>query len=222
MLFAPVNDPLHFVAPYFMRADRISAGNTYTHDLIIYKTNSTISGKVLVDGKTPNYSIEVFCTNVDSVYTSSWTERDGSFSVPVTSKVFSYDIGPVNNYAQGPVYNYTPIGKVAAGASNIILNLNTTDVKERPNAPEEFSLSQNYPNPFNPVTTINYSVAKEGFVTLTVYNLIGSKVATLVSEYKPAGHYSIQFNGSNLASGIYLYKLESGNSRAYKKLVLMK
>jgi hypothetical protein len=88
--------------------------------------------------------------------------------------------------------------------------------------PREYQLSQNYPNPFNPTTTINYSIAKEGNVSLTVYNVIGSKVATIVNGYKPAGNYSVQFNGNNLASGIYLYKLESGNYNAAKKFVLIK
>jgi len=88
--------------------------------------------------------------------------------------------------------------------------------------PREYQLSQNYPNPFNPTTIINYSIAKEGNVSLTVYNVIGSKVATIVNENKPAGNYSVQFNGSNLASGIYLYKLESGNYNAAKKFILMK
>jgi Secretion system C-terminal sorting domain len=90
------------------------------------------------------------------------------------------------------------------------------------NLPQEFTLSQNYPNPWNPTTTINYSIAREGNVKLSVYNAIGSKVATIVNEYKPAGNYSIQFNGSNLASGIYLYRLESGNYSAVKKFILMK
>jgi hypothetical protein len=88
--------------------------------------------------------------------------------------------------------------------------------------PRNYSLSQNYPNPFNPVTNIKYSIAKEGNVKLTVYNAIGSKVVTIVNEYKPAGSYSIQFDGSNLASGIYLYRLESENYSAAKKFILMK
>ena len=86
----------------------------------------------------------------------------------------------------------------------------------------EFALQQNYPNPWNPTTTINYSLAKEGNVKLSVYNTLGSKVAIIVNEYKPAGNYSIQFNGSNLASGIYLYRLESGNYSTAKKFILMK
>jgi len=87
---------------------------------------------------------------------------------------------------------------------------------------DQFNLSQNYPNPFNPTTTINYSLPKAGDVKLTVYNSIGSKVATIVDDNKPAGNYSVQFNGSNLASGIYLYRLETGNYSAAKKLILLK
>jgi hypothetical protein len=85
-----------------------------------------------------------------------------------------------------------------------------------------FLLNQNYPNPFNPSSTIKYSIANAGNVKLTVYNSIGSKVATIVNEYRPAGNYSVKFNGSNIASGIYLYRLESGNYSATKKFILMK
>jgi flagellar hook assembly protein FlgD len=85
-----------------------------------------------------------------------------------------------------------------------------------------FSLGQNYPNPFNPTTKINYSLPKAGNVKLTVYNAVGSMVATIVNEYKPAGSYSVQFNGTNFASGIYLYRLESGINSAAKKFILMK
>jgi hypothetical protein len=85
-----------------------------------------------------------------------------------------------------------------------------------------FNLLQNYPNPFNPSTTINYSLAKEGHVRLTIYNAIGSQVATVVNEYRPAGNYSVQFNAGSLASGIYLYRLESGNYTAAKKFILLK
>lgn len=86
----------------------------------------------------------------------------------------------------------------------------------------EFTLEQNYPNPFNPATTINYSIIREGNVKITVYNAIGSNVATIVNEYKPAGSYSVQFNGNNFASGIYLYRLESGNYSSVRKFILMK
>src|ERR1035437_7813093 len=97
-----------------------------------------------------------------------------------------------------------------------------TGVANESTGVQSFNLHQNYPNPFNPVTTINYSLAKEDNVKLTVYNAIGSKVATIVDEYKPAGNYSVNFNGSNLASGIYLYKIEAGQFSQVKKMMLLK
>ncbi|MDR3667667.1 MAG: T9SS type A sorting domain-containing protein [Ignavibacteriaceae bacterium] len=91
-----------------------------------------------------------------------------------------------------------------------------------PAIPDKYSLSQNYPNPFNPATTINYSIQKAGQVKLTIYNAIGSKVAIILNEFKQPGNYSVKYNASNLASGIYLYRLESGNYSAVKKFILLK
>ena len=85
-----------------------------------------------------------------------------------------------------------------------------------------FKLNQNYPNPFNPVTTINYSIVKEGHTKISVYNIIGSRVAIIVDENKSAGSYSVQFNANAIPSGVYFYKLESGGFSDIKKLVLMK
>jgi len=89
-------------------------------------------------------------------------------------------------------------------------------------APSDFSLDQNYPNPFNPSTTINFSIPVESFITLDVYNAIGQKVASLVNETKSAGNYKVDFNASNLTSGIYFYKISAGNFTETKKMILMK
>jgi hypothetical protein len=86
----------------------------------------------------------------------------------------------------------------------------------------KFRLEQNYPNPFNPTTTISYSLPKAGDVRLIIYNAIGSKISTIVNEYKQPGSYSVKFNGGNFANGIYLYRLESGNYSAVKKFILLK
>ncbi|MFH1197022.1 MAG: T9SS type A sorting domain-containing protein [bacterium] len=98
--------------------------------------------------------------------------------------------------------------------------------------PGKFELSQNYPNPFNPSTTIKYSIpasvetpymASLQHVTLKVYDLLGSEVATLVNEQKQAGNYSVEFNAKGLTSGVYFYKLQTGNGISItKKLVVMK
>ncbi|MCB0722182.1 MAG: aryl-sulfate sulfotransferase [Ignavibacteriae bacterium] len=88
--------------------------------------------------------------------------------------------------------------------------------------PNTYSLSQNYPNPFNPITTIDYSIPVAGNVTLKVYDIMGREVGSLVNGYKPAGSYNVTFGTSKLASGVYIYKIESGNFTESKKMVLMK
>ena len=86
----------------------------------------------------------------------------------------------------------------------------------------EYVLYQNYPNPFNPSTTINYSIKSAGLVTLKVYDILGTEVATLVNERKEPGNYDVTFNAANLPSGIYVYMLISGNFLDSKKLILAK
>ena len=87
--------------------------------------------------------------------------------------------------------------------------------------PEKFNLNQNYPNPFNPNTKIGFEIPKEGNVTLSVYDNGGKLVSTLVSGNKAAGYYTVDFNASNLSSGVYFYKIEySGQSKVMKMSVV--
>jgi hypothetical protein len=88
--------------------------------------------------------------------------------------------------------------------------------------PVNYYLSQNYPNPFNPVTRINYGVLKASNVKVTVYNVLGKEVASLVNEYQNAGNYYAVFDASNYSSGIYYYKIESGDFTEVKKMSLIK
>ena len=90
------------------------------------------------------------------------------------------------------------------------------------NIPLAFELKQNFPNPFNPVTRIDYSLPKSGHVKLTVYNTLGQQVATLVNNFRTAGTHSIVWNAENLASGMYVYKLQAGEQVISKKMLLMK
>ncbi len=88
--------------------------------------------------------------------------------------------------------------------------------------PSTFSLLQNYPNPFNPATNIEYQIPDREFVTLKIYDVLGNEVAALVNEEKPAGNYAVKFNGINLSSGVYFYRLKAGSYTSTKKLILMK
>lgn len=90
------------------------------------------------------------------------------------------------------------------------------------NAPLNFVLNQNYPNPFNPSTYIEYSVPSFGTVILKTYDSLGREILVLVNEEKQPGNYQVKFDGSNLSSGVYYYKLQFSNSVIHKKMLLIK
>lgn len=89
-------------------------------------------------------------------------------------------------------------------------------------SPIDFSLEQNYPNPFNPSTTIKFSMPVDGFVKLSVFNLLGEKVAMLVNENLKAGSHEVYFDASSFANGVYLYRIESGKFIDMKKMIILK
>ncbi|HZW39795.1 MAG TPA: T9SS type A sorting domain-containing protein [Ignavibacteriaceae bacterium] len=107
------------------------------------------------------------------------------------------------------------------GGAVYLFQPNITSIKDEMKV-YNFILAQNYPNPFNPTTTISYSLHKKSFTTLKVFDILGREVITLVNEEKPAGSYSVDFNASNLSSGVYFYSLTSGSFTMNKKMILMK
>jgi hypothetical protein len=88
--------------------------------------------------------------------------------------------------------------------------------------PGSFDLAQNYPNPFNPSTTINFVLGKTSNVTLSVFNILGQKVATLVDGPMAVGSHTVHFNGKSLASGVYIYRLETPGFVSSKKMMFLK
>ena len=97
--------------------------------------------------------------------------------------------------------------------------LNTEEFNSQPRG---ITLSQNYPNPFNPTTSINYSLDQQGFVSLTVFNVMGQNISTLVNQQQSSGNYTVSFDASRLASGIYYYRLETGGNVLTKQMTLIK
>ncbi len=135
----------------------------------------------------------------------------------------------------GTTYNIAgTLGQIAPGLSGnsadsvdagfwYLQNYNVTGVKSPTGGvAKTYELYQNYPNPFNPSTVINYQLPTNGQVNLKVYDILGREVATLVNERENAGSYSVKFNGSRLASGVYFYRLTAGNFVSVKKLVVLK
>ena len=123
----------------------------------------------------------------------------------------------------------------ALDAGNSITAMNVTDVKIDTGTitgvndlngtaalPISYSLSQNYPNPFNPTTTIRFALPKAGDVNLAVYDILGRKIAELVHGNLTAGYHTVNFNASNLASGVYFYRIQAGDFVSVKKLMLLK
>ncbi len=133
-----------------------------------------------------------------------------------------------------PVYTYSYKVKVLDNSNSESLYSNQVSISGtggiwKKNSEEDneinittYALNSNYPNPFNPSTQISYQIPKDGFVNIVIYNSLGQKIAELVNENKTTGKYSIEFNANDLPSGVYIYKLQSGEFCSNKKMVLAK
>lgn len=114
-------------------------------------------------------------------------------------------------------------GRPAGMAPRFTLQLLFSEPEQiQPELPAQLALDQNYPNPFNPTTTIQYALPESGHIRLDVFNVLGQRVATLINGEQTAGFHSLQFDGSRLSSGVYLYRLQTGNQVITRKMLLLK
>lgn len=115
-------------------------------------------------------------------------------------------------------------GSTQSNRPNICLkmNLGANSISNNPALPNNYSLSQNYPNPFNPTTKIEYAIPRQGNVNIKIFDIVGRVIATLVNEMKNPGYYSVDFSATELSSGVYYYKLESGEFTDVKKMIVIK
>jgi predicted acyl esterase len=161
--------------------------------------------------------IRVIITNLDNVTYDPFLRTNPHVLPSLKRAVNRIYMNPYNpTYIQLPLIGFMPIG-IQPISSNV---------------PDKYSLSQNYPNPFNPTTTIKFSIPAHilssrdaltrDLVLLRVYNILGKEIATLVNEKLQPGTYKVKFDGSNLPSGIYFYKLETENYRETRKMLLIK
>jgi hypothetical protein len=109
------------------------------------------------------------------------------------------------------------LGSIKFGIIDDPTNINETAV-----LPSEYCLNQNFPNPFNPRTNISFLLPKSGNVSLKIFNIVGQDIATLVNEKMDVGSFNIDFDASNLNSGIYFYRLVAGKFTETKKMILLK
>ncbi len=212
-----------YYSPYQGVADRFcSVKYTNTGELIWYKKDtsfivSAIYMDIAVDKNSNLYVAGTYANPVNSFtllkYDSSGTQIWlQSYSVRGSSNSLIVD-DLFNVYLSGKGINRMCTVKY----SQIVGIFNKNE-----NLPLDFKMFQNYPNPFNPVTTIKYGIPQSVFVKISVYNILGQEVAILVNEYKEAGYYNVGFDGSNLASGIYIYKIFAINFTDTKKMLLLK
>lgn len=195
---------------------RLSATGRRYNDQNVSTVNGTYTAKKFLITATLSYLLTIppfptvaipIVTRPDTVYIASgiWTIKDVIPSVNVDLSTIGF---PVSFSIPGNVRELT---SPSVGISG---NINSV--------PSDYSLSQNYPNPFNPSTKIGYSVPHTGEVTIKIYNLLGTKIKTLVSGIQQKGSYEIEFNASDLASGIYYYRMQSDNFSDTKQMILLK
>ncbi|MCU0413061.1 MAG: T9SS type A sorting domain-containing protein [Ignavibacteriaceae bacterium] len=179
-----------------------SAGSE--HDRLNVSGNASLSGSLninIVNGFTPAVG--------DSFLVLTYGSRTGSFSSIVDSSF-------VSGAEWDTIYTNNGLYIKLIDSPTII------EGTEDENLPTEFALNQNYPNPFNPSTKIQYSIPEKSNVALKVYDILGNEVAILVNEEKERGVYSINFDATGLASGMYLYRLQAGSFVETRKMILIR
>ena len=177
------------------------------------------------------FSVKLVDFGADGAYQGGDdSEYQIDFDTPEQGKWVSFDI-PLSDFtgltARKHLTQYILVGQPTGANAIYVDNMyfyktTGTPIEKTKRLPDSFTLNQNYPNPFNPTTNISYTLPKGGKVKIDVFNIQGQKVATLVNGYMSSGSHMVTFNASHLASGIYTYRLVSGNFVQVKKMTLIK
>lgn len=203
---------------------RVSVSNTWMN---LYGSNVKLDGRPLPAGSTieayddAGVLIGEFTTRKDGQYGFMPIYGPDHYSADMSKVSFS---GRISFRINGEAVEQT-IDWAGNGERLELSNFSTG--KGAAVLPDQFSLSQNFPNPFNPETTIEYQVGKAGHIELAIFNVLGEKIKTLVSEYRPQGAYVAKWSGdtdsgSRVASGVYFYRLTAADFTEVKKMTLLK
>lgn len=208
------------VTGFITAPDSVIAGQNYTFTLTINSVSG--SGKYGVDISAKNGTLYVITGSGLKLQDGELTQSSAityvnpkiieigytAPSTPGTDTIYA-----TLDRGHAGIWNWTPNkGFKVILASGIINN----------ELPVNYYLSQNFPNPFNPITRINYGLVKSSNVNISIYNILGEKVKEIVNEFQAAGNYYAQFDGSNLSSGIYYYKIETSDFVDVKKMSFIK
>ncbi len=191
---------------------------TYEWRLYTADTTTVLATIPPLDNNSTGTSVTIAAATIDALLESAgvavgekanfvWNVRvsDGSDTLGVR--------GPYGDFGDDwePVYRYLTLERAVISSNEV-----------NGDTPSAFALEQNYPNPFNPSTTIKFALPEAADVTLNVYNMLGQKVNTLINKRMTAGSYDVSFDASNLASGMYIYRIEAGSFSSIKKMMLIK
>lgn len=174
-------------------------------------------------------SLQVWVTTVKAPTGGTRTKIATIISLPAANNIWQFKAYSLNQFAWQKVYvgfRYNmniSVNGIMVNLDNIFVgNLNPALGISNTNIPGSYELKQNYPNPFNPVTLITFTLPKEEFVRLAVYNPIGQEIALLINNKTNAGTHSISFDGADLPGGIYFYKITAGSFSQTRKMSLVK
>ena len=212
----------------------VSVAEYFNDYWLIYKKRYIVQNDT-INYVTQNYSSSPVSFTDEIECTDKLIRFNGQYTL-FTGQNLNEPNGFLASYANlsgDKIYNSiqfgVPLNTKFYYSTNIVgTTINSAELVLNPSAvnegslPAKFNLSQNYPNPFNPTTTIQYSVGSTQRVQLKIYDVLGNEIAVLVNEEKSPGNYSVEFDASNLSSGVYIYKITAGAFSSAKKLVLIK
>ena len=196
---------------YTVQIIQSNAGVPYSGVLV---NNTVILFPVDMNNLLSSFSYNVPTSNIKQIITGLTPNVGYSVAMQHVGSKIQVTIG------SGGIYK--------SDSSGVLIINNATKVKDIDEFPIEFKLFPNYPNPFNPTTTIKYSIPKQSYVTLKVYDLLGREIQTIVNEEKPPGNYEVEFhiqqttNNKQLSSGVYFYRIRAGSFNQVRKMLLIK
>jgi len=207
-----INDPKFFLTIFIAPQHSVIDTNTnLSRETLVIQNAGSLGGSVFVGTS---------FWGIGNVFRNFWAQRIFDPSVQSLGEAFTLD----NLVPSSGLYWYLKtVTNLWADPSLKLKFDKTVDVENsKAEVPADFALHQNYPNPFNPSTKIKFVMAKSSFVSLKVYNVLGKEAATLVNEERPAGNYEVEFDGTDLPSGVYFYQLHAGSFIQTKKMILLR
>ncbi len=202
----------------------------FTYSVEYGITDSTLAAQVLQNNENVKFKVELIDVTSDQIintfdnvsYSKDFLQKYTSIAYQVNTEAISTmgvklrlvadHSGNANYFINNSFVENEIIAKKGFKVINVKVDLQIKD----------YALTQNYPNPFNPITTITYQLPKSGSVTLKIFDILGNEIKTLVNEQKEKGRYTVQFDASSLASGMYVYQLRANDYTSTKKMLLLK